>query len=268
MLIDENLKTFLQSNFNNSVFGEFFGKKLLIIALLRNKEFDKNENLIFCFEEDQIFKFKDQDFVQISLSDFNLELKNTLDLLKTRLNHYQDLLEHKENSVLKGKNIENILRKIFILRQKIAKALKLASQLHESLSALANEQNELKKSLKFIIFTALSLEKNAKELSLRVDSLYTLIIGIKNEKMNKNIYILSIISTIVLPLNLIVGFFGMNTGGLFLAQNEYGSLIILLTMCAIALLGVGYYYTKAKERLNLDEDFKKLTKDKNEKYLE
>ncbi|WP_324253264.1 CorA family divalent cation transporter, partial [Campylobacter volucris] len=60
-----------------------------------------------------------------------------------------------------------------------------------------------------------NLERNIKENITRLESIYAYINTVRNEKINKNIYFLSIMSAIFLPLNLIVGFFGMNTKNLF-----------------------------------------------------
>ena len=49
----------------------------------------------------------------------------------------------------------------------------------------------------------------------RLDALYTFYSETKNNKLNQNIYIMTVISAIFLPLNLVVGFFGMNTQNLF-----------------------------------------------------
>ncbi|DAB34741.1 MAG TPA: hypothetical protein CFH82_03225 [Sulfurospirillum sp. UBA12182] len=56
--------------------------------------------------------------------------------------------------------------------------------------------------------------------------------------MNPTIYILTFLSAIFLPLNLIVGFFGMNTNALPFAKEEYGSyfVFVLLVLVVIALL--------------------------------
>lgn len=249
-MLDENLKKFLHNKNSNPLYLEFFSKKLLILGV----------NGIYNFENDVIFELKDNDFIQISLEDFNTKIKIINEELRTNLNSLQSLIEHKEELVLKGKYIENFFRKSFILKQKLNKNQNYLNQFIEALNLLINEQIFLKKTLKLQLFTSKLLEKNAKELSFRIDSLYSLISSIKAEKTNQNIYLLSIISTIVLPLNLIVGFFGMNTGGLFLQNNNYGSLIILVLIILIFAFGLGYYQFKSKPNLVLDMNLNKKDK--------
>ncbi|BAF70149.1 CorA family divalent cation transporter [Nitratiruptor sp. SB155-2] len=65
-------------------------------------------------------------------------------------------------------------------------------------------------------FSKASLEK--------LDNLYSFYQAKMDEKMNKIMFILTIISAIFLPLTLITGFFGMNTSDLPLTQTSNGTL--------------------------------------------
>jgi magnesium transporter len=62
----------------------------------------------------------------------------------------------------------------------------------------------------------------------KLDYLYNFYNTRTNEKMNRLIFLLTIISAIFLPLNLIVGFFGMNTSGLPFTQGESGTLNVII----------------------------------------
>jgi magnesium transporter len=65
--------------------------------------------------------------------------------------------------------------------------------------------------------------------------------------MNRSIYILTIISVIFLPLNLVVGFFGMNTGGLPF-QHAMGTMDAFISMILFAgLLTIGVLWKIKKE---------------------
>jgi hypothetical protein len=54
--------------------------------------------------------------------------------------------------------------------------------------------------------------------------------------MNNNIYALTILSGIFLPLNLVVGFFGMNTEGLFFANNALGTFYVVTILGGLFIL--------------------------------
>lgn len=82
---------------------------------------------------------------------------------------------------------------------------------------------------------------NLVTLKARMDSLHHYYDSIKSDRLNKTLLALTLISGIFLPLNLIVGFFGMNTNGLFFRDNEQGTqyvIIILLGIIVVALLGL------------------------------
>lgn len=247
MTIDSNLQAFLQSKNSAILYGEFFSKKLLLLG----------GGGAFAFEDNAIFEFSGDKFVEIQSADFIAKLKAQIDEVRGNLAHYQSLIERKENAILKGKSVERFFQKSFVLKQKLNKSLNFCTQCNESLNLLANEQSFLKKNLRVYILAIKMLEKSAKELIMRIDGLYALISSIKNERLNQNIYVLSIISTIVLPLNLIVGFFGMNTGGLFLQNNPLGTIAVLGIIIVVFALGALYYRLKTKQDLTIDSDFGK-----------
>jgi Mg2+ and Co2+ transporter CorA len=62
------------------------------------------------------------------------------------------------------------------------------------------------------------------------------------QRINSNIYLLSIMTALMMPATLVTGFFGMNTGGLPFAQGEHGTL--LATIVAIVSAGGSYWLLK------------------------
>ncbi|MAX67261.1 MAG: hypothetical protein CME66_10035 [Halobacteriovoraceae bacterium] len=104
----------------------------------------------------------------------------------------------------------------------------------------------------------------------RLDAIHHYYSSIKNDRLNKNIFMLTLLSAVFLPLNLIVGFFGMNTPNLFLQNNPNGTQLVfigLLTSLAISIFGlpvvrfIDYYllrfflgkydiYKKASDKIN------------------
>ena len=62
------------------------------------------------------------------------------------------------------------------------------------------------------------------------------VVAIKTaEQTNRNLHVLAVVTTILLPTTLITGIFGMNVGGLPLAQDTSG---FLWTMVILALMSV------------------------------
>lgn len=75
----------------------------------------------------------------------------------------------------------------------------------------------------------------------RLDALYNYYGSIKNDKLNRNIFMLTLFSAVFLPLNLIVGFFGINTENLFFKDNPLGTkyvLAILIGSLTITVFGL------------------------------
>ncbi|MFT7860851.1 MAG: CorA family divalent cation transporter [Sulfurimonas sp.] len=74
--------------------------------------------------------------------------------------------------------------------------------------------------------------------TLKLDTLYNYYNSLKNDKINNNIYVLTILSGIFLPLNLVVGFFGMNTQNLFFTNDPDGTynVVLILGLMFVVLL--------------------------------
>ncbi len=74
----------------------------------------------------------------------------------------------------------------------------------------------------------------------RLESLHNYYESVKNDRMNKTLLTLTVISGVFLPLNLIVGFFGMNTEGLYFHSDPSGTqkvVMILGLVLFVCLLG-------------------------------
>jgi len=84
----------------------------------------------------------------------------------------------------------------------------------------------------------------------KLDYLYSFYNAKSNDKMNKMIYILTIISAIFLPLNLVVGFFGMNTSSLPFSGGVNGTFfaVLLMMILGIVTLSVVQFWRKKVEK--------------------
>ena len=81
----------------------------------------------------------------------------------------------------------------------------------------------------------------------KLGNVYSFYTSRNNERMNRTVYFLTLLSAIFLPLNLIVGYFGMNTQHLPFESYDSASLIVtaLLGSCA-ALMGALILYVRKK----------------------
>ncbi len=105
---------------------------------------------------------------------------------------------------------------------------------HESFKNFSDEYKDVEENIEFQISTIDTLVG-------RLDGVYKYFESIKADRLNKTLLSLTMISGIFLPLNLIVGFFGINTPALFFMEDPQGSrkvLIVLLGVLLTILLGI------------------------------
>ncbi len=76
----------------------------------------------------------------------------------------------------------------------------------------------------------------AKAAMEKLDNLYDFYRAKVDERMNRNVYYLTIISGIFLPLTLLTGFFGMNTGGLPWTDDPHGTAKVIAASFVLELL--------------------------------
>jgi len=56
------------------------------------------------------------------------------------------------------------------------------------------------------------------------------------EQSNRTLYVLTVITVLALPINIVAGFFGMNVGGIPLANNHHGFLLLVVIVGVFTLL--------------------------------
>ncbi|HEJ9064986.1 TPA: hypothetical protein SML68_004864 [Serratia marcescens] len=59
------------------------------------------------------------------------------------------------------------------------------------------------------------------------------------EQNNRTLYTLTVITVLALPINIVAGFFGMNVGGIPLASNHHGFILLVLLVGSFTLIA-GY----------------------------
>jgi len=206
---------------------------LLILRLPYIKEENvKIFSYAFLIKENEIFIFdrKIKDFEK--LGDFeNLYeyLDVIIDKVLAKLNNF-----HLEISKMEDDMYDGIFDKNFAIKWlKLKKDLTLIER-HLSHALIAYERflkyfklndNFAFKDLEEHLQRAFSFSKAVIE---KLDYMYEFFKTKQDEKMNKIMFILTIISGIFLPLTLITGFFGMNTGGLPFTNDALGTLKVFI----------------------------------------
>ena len=189
------------------------------------KDFDKLGDF------ESLYKYLDVrvDKILAKLNKFHVEIARLEDNLyenkipKTFANEW---LKLKKDLVL----IERLMSHAMIAFERFVKYYKLNNDL-----AFIDLNEHINRAFRF--------SKNAIE---KLDYLYEFYKAKQDEKMNKIMFILTIISGVFLPLTLITGFFGMNTGGLPWTNDEYGTIkaVIVSIVLEIPVIYILWIYMK------------------------
>nr|MBA2815104.1 zinc transporter [Candidatus Pantoea persica] len=67
------------------------------------------------------------------------------------------------------------------------------------------------------------------------------------EQSNCTLFLLTVITVLALPINIVAGFFGMNVGGVPLAGNAHGFLILVLMVLAFTCAADGLALRRPKK---------------------
>lgn len=68
-----------------------------------------------------------------------------------------------------------------------------------------------------------------------------------NEENNRSLYVLTIVTVLALPINIIAGLLGMNVGGVPLAQHEYGFWIVVGIVVAFTVIAFSIVFRRNKQ---------------------
>jgi len=98
--------------------------------------------------------------------------------------------------------------------------------------------NSLKYAFKEFVDTMSYYNEELSLISERCEILSSEISGKINAKVNRNLYIISIISVIFLPLSFITGLLGINVGGIPAANADNGFMLVMILMLVIFAIQV------------------------------
>jgi zinc transporter len=70
----------------------------------------------------------------------------------------------------------------------------------------------------------------------RVKLLQEELAALINEQTNRTLFVLTVVTVLALPINLIAGLFGMNVGGIPLAQHDYGFFVVVGVLAVVTSL--------------------------------
>ncbi|MDD2697173.1 MAG: CorA family divalent cation transporter [Arcobacteraceae bacterium] len=226
-----------------SAFFEAKEYKVLILRYFEEKENNLNVfSLSFLINEKYDFFYfnkEDGSIKKFSLKEFYIFVDDMIDNGTKYLNHLVKKTEDLEESIFENtdtmKHWFELKKQITRIERILIHILKIEEQFYDSIKIIKEDVN-LKTGFEDIDEHLNRSLRISQANNLKLDHIYNIRNALMNEKTNSVMYILTVISAIFLPLNLLVGFFGMNTDGLYFSGNPNGTIIVTTILGTTILL--------------------------------
>jgi magnesium transporter len=247
----QNVETLLDSlhleDLNNeshpSIFDDNENYNMLIVRLpiLDQQQSSKSFGFIFTDEQSYFFDRDKKEFREFDnrfTSAYKI-IDKAVDRAIKSFAKYQELVSDLEENLYANKTDTNFLNSWLEIKLEILRVERILTRTTNIMDEFINFYKDLDEfpiNKFFDIHEHLDRVMRSATLQLsKLDYLYNFYNAKSNEKMNKMIYVLTIISAVFLPLNLVVGFFGMNTSGLPFSTGENGTYFAISIMLFLAL---------------------------------
>lgn len=175
-----------------------------------------------------------------SLSEMNLFLDRKTEKLIKDIQHYHYEIEQLEESLYQENLSSMFMQKWLSYKKDVSLIHRL--MFHAALSfELFINHHKKRRDFEELAYADLyehmiRIRDLAKAAIEKLDNLYDFYRAKVDERMNRNVYYLTIISGIFLPLTLVTGFFGMNAGGLPWTDDPNGTLKVIGVSILLELL--------------------------------
>ncbi len=231
-----------------------------------------DENNIFILEQDQISFILGKHYLisfQNKSSDHFVDVRNRIEkkrgkirlkgpdfllfrMLEAIIDNYFEVLEHitetiEELEVKMHENTNaNTLKLIELQKRKLIELRKIVIPLKDVTSQLEKTNSDLLENENHYYFT--DLKENClsvlEEIDVNkqiLDGMANLYYAVQGQKMNEIMKILTIVSSVFIPLTFIVGVYGMNFENMPELKYKYGYYTVVGVMFAIAILLIFYF---------------------------
>jgi len=258
-MIKDKIDTFhlddIKNEMHPSVFFEHENYDLFILRIpqikndqivLLSKAFVITDNEYFHYdkEKESFIDLKDMKGFYRYLDKY---INNTMKIISK---HF-DEIEMIEDTFYEGKSIKDFNQQWFVykndfvkINRSLFKAVEVIADLIES---YRQEHDYLERNFEDIQEHLQRAHRNSGMLLEKLNAIYSFHLTQNNEQMNKTIYILTLLSAVFLPLNLIVGFFGMNTTSLPFTINQGGTYNVIALLISVSLFATFLtYFIKRK----------------------
>lgn len=228
----------LRNRLHPSIFDENDEYDMLIVRLPIIKEELDSISLGFIFTSDKSYQYN---IINNNLEELDSRFESPyrtidslLDDLVKSFSKYQDQLSDMEESLYTDSVAAHFMTQWLSLKRDI---LRIERIMLRTSTVMQNMIDHYESNEDFPINHYVDIHEHSERVlrsaSLqlsKLDYLYSFYNTRTNEKMNRLIFILTIISAVFLPLNLLVGFFGMNTSGLPFTEGNNGTLNVIVTL--------------------------------------
>ena len=235
----------LQNEMHPSVFDENKGYDILIVRLPVVGEKLEAQSIGFILREQNSFLYNKEKKTFELLDDIFLGPHQIIDQITDSLlksfEKYRSTILDIEEQLYENSKINSFMSDWISLKRDILHMQRILTRTSEVLSEMIHSYQE---RTSFPVNHYMDLHEHMERILnstthqlSKLDYLYSFYSAKSNDKMNRMIYILTIISAVFLPLNLLVGFFGMNTSGLpFTSTEDMGTLNVVFVMFALIIL--------------------------------
>lgn len=228
-------------NINDEQITILFGERFLIT-------FQEKEGDVFDHVRNRLFEGKGQirsrktDYLAYALLD------SIVDHYFIAIDHFANIIEELEVDVLTHPS-EKLLPKLNELRQDAAYIRRSVFPLREAVNQFEKlEVTYMHKETRFFIRDlydhTVQVIETVGILKESVKGLLDLYMSSVSNRMNNVMKVLTIVSTIFIPLTFIVGVYGMNFTNMPELKYKYGYLITLIAMAVLTLLMIFYFKRK------------------------
>lgn len=200
---------------NNVIFMDDSGIVNGILEKMKESEFDSSEEFLFYFLE--------------------LLVSDEVEFLQ----RYEEKMTVVEESLMQydGENISGL---IIQYRKELQKLQSYYHQLMD-VGEILEEKYPIFEKFKRRMERILAEVRELREYSLQIRELYQTQISVRQ---NKVMQLLTVVTTIFMPLNLLTGWYGMNFGGMAAVNWKYGYLVVILISIVLICLEIWYFKQK------------------------
>lgn len=171
---------------------------------------------------------------------FNAIFRRFLDLLKAEINRLSETLDSIEDHIVSEKwqgereRLVPVRRQIVVFHRYLTAATSLFRHIdHADRRALPEDLDDLIEGLSI---RAATLHAEGEQLQQRARLLQDELLAKMTDQSNRFLYVLSVMTAVLLPSNVITGLFGMNTPGLPFANSAHGFWVVALLAVIISAM--------------------------------